>query len=242
MRAVLQRVSRAQVAIEGEVVGQIGPGLMILLGVTLSDTEAQAQYLADKAAKLRLFPSEKGEFDLDVAEISGGVLAVSQFTLHAETKKGRRPSFSKAARPEVAEPLYEAKLVLVGEGGVGKTTLLKALMDREGAAPREGEPTTHGVQIDIQALHLPHPDKEGVEIQLNAWDFGGQEIYHATHQFFLTNRSLFLLAWNARHGYEQGKLYYWLDAIQARAPESPVILVATHLDQRDADLPLVLDG
>jgi GTPase SAR1 family protein len=75
-------------------------------------------------------------------------------------------------------------------------------------------------------------------MRLNAWDFGGQEIYHATHQFFLTNRSLFLLAWNVVHGYEQGKLYYWLDTIQALAPDSPVLLVATHVDQREADVPL----
>jgi small GTP-binding protein len=134
---------------------------------------------------------------------------------------------------EAGRRQWVSKLLVVGEGGVGKTALLRSL---------RGEPfdpqlsSTHGIQIDT--LELAHPREEAVTIELNAWDFGGQEIYHATHQFFLTNRSLFLLAWNARHGYEQGKLYYWLDAIQARAPESPVILVATHLDQRDADLPL----
>ena len=74
-------------------------------------------------------------------------------------------------------------------------------------------------------------------MQLNTWDFGGQQIYHATHQFFLTNRSLFVLVWNARHGFEQGKLYYWLETIQALAPESPILVVATWLDERDADLP-----
>jgi GTPase SAR1 family protein len=82
------------------------------------------------------------------------------------------------------------------------------------------------------------PTESDVTMQLNTWDFGGQEIYHATHQFFLTNRSLFLLTWNARHGWEQGKLYYWLDTIQALAPESPILLVATHIDERDAVLPL----
>jgi internalin A len=73
---------------------------------------------------------------------------------------------------------------------------------------------------------------------LNSWDFGGQQIYHATHQFFLTNRSLFLLVWNARTGYEQGRLRYWLETITALAPESPILLVATHTDQREADVPL----
>jgi len=75
-------------------------------------------------------------------------------------------------------------------------------------------------------------------MELNTWDFGGQQIYHATHQFFLTNRSLFVLVWDARHGWEAGKLYNWLDRIQARAPDSPVMIVAAHIDERDADLPL----
>ena len=77
-------------------------------------------------------------------------------------------------------------------------------------------------------------------MRLSTWDFGGQEIYHATHQFFLTSRSLFLLLWNSRLGWEQGRLHYWLDIIKSRAPESPVILIATHADasQRPVDLPL----
>lgn len=75
-------------------------------------------------------------------------------------------------------------------------------------------------------------------MQLNTWDFGGQQIYHATHQFFLTNRSLFLLVWHARMGFEAGKLYYWLVMLIALAPDSLVLLVATHIDERDADIPL----
>jgi internalin A len=126
-----------------------------------------------------------------------------------------------------------SKLLVVGEGGVGKTSLLRALRGEEFDTQ---ESTTHG--IEIKSLDLTHPAKAGVTMQLNTWDFGGQEIYHATHQFFLTNRSLFLLAWNARLGFEQGKLYYWLDTIKALAPESPILLVATHIDERDADLPL----
>jgi internalin A len=126
-----------------------------------------------------------------------------------------------------------SKLLVVGEGGVGKTAMLRAL---RGERFDPELPTTHGIRIE--SLELEHPTEVGVSMQLNTWDFGGQEIYHATHQFFLTTRSLFVVAWNARHGYEQGKLYYWLDAIQARAPESPVVLVATHIDERDADLPL----
>jgi small GTP-binding protein len=128
---------------------------------------------------------------------------------------------------------WVSKLLVVGEGGVGKTSLLRVLL---GEAFNTQESTTHG--IEIRSLNLVHPTKADVTMQLNTWDFAGQEINHATHQFFLTNRSLFLLAWNARHGFEQGKLYYWLNTIQALAPDSPILLVATHIDQRDADLPL----
>jgi small GTP-binding protein len=136
-------------------------------------------------------------------------------------------------RLQDSQQQWVSKLLVVGEGGVGKTSLLRAL---RGEAYNSQELTTHG--ITIRTLDLPHPTKADITMQLNTWDFGGQEIYHATHQFFLTNRSLFLLAWNARHGFEQGKLYYWLDTIQALAPESPVLLVATWIDERDADLPL----
>ena len=128
---------------------------------------------------------------------------------------------------------WVSKLLVVGEGGVGKTSLLQSLVGKSFDPLLS---STHG--IEINALKLMHPTAEGITMKLNAWDFGGQEIYHATHQFFLTNRSLFLLVWNTRHGYEQGKLYYWLDTIQAKAPESPILLVATHIDERDADLPL----
>lgn len=118
MRAVLQRVSRAEVRIDGQVVGRIGPGLMILLGVGRDDTTDQAAKLAEKTTKLRLFPTDKGEFDADITEIGGQVLAVSQFTLHAETKKGRRPSFSKAAPPGEAEPLYQAFIAALEQKGL----------------------------------------------------------------------------------------------------------------------------
>jgi len=115
-----------------------------------------------------------------------------------------------------AEPLYEAKLVLVGEGNVGKTTLLKALKGKQGEAPQEHEPTTHGVEIDIHGLRLPHPAQDGVEIQLNAWDFGGQDVYRVTHQFFFSRRSLYLLVWEPRRGVQQGQVEDWLNMIRLR--------------------------
>ena len=137
------------------------------------------------------------------------------------------------ARQDDGERQWISKLLVVGEGSVGKTSLLRALRKE----PFEiQQSSTRGIEINL--LNLTHPKKRNIKMTLNTWDFGGQEIYHATHQFFLTNRSLFLLAFNARLGFEQGKLVYWLKTIRANAPESPIILVATWTDERDADLPL----
>jgi D-tyrosyl-tRNA(Tyr) deacylase len=107
MRAVVQRVSRAQVAVDGEIVGEVGRGLLVLLGVTHADTEPDADYLAGKIAGLRVFEDENGKMNLDVASISGGVLVVSQFTLYGDVRRGKRPSFDAAAKPERARELYE---------------------------------------------------------------------------------------------------------------------------------------
>ncbi|MCI0476599.1 MAG: ADP-ribosylation factor-like protein, partial [Anaerolineales bacterium] len=124
------------------------------------------------------------------------------------------------------EPLYEAKLVIVGEGGVGKTTLLKALTKKQ---PRAGEPTTHGVKIEVQALLLPHPEKQGVEIQFNAWDFGGQDVYRVTHQFFFSRRSIYLLVWEPRKGVQASQVEDWLKIIRLRVgDDARVIIVSTH--------------
>ena len=109
MRAVVQRVSRARVLVDGETVGEVDRGLCVLLGVADGDDEAVAVRLAGKVARLRIFENEEGKFDRSVLDERGGVLVVSQFTLIADSRrqKGTRPDFSKAARPEVAEPLYE---------------------------------------------------------------------------------------------------------------------------------------
>ena len=108
MRAVLQRVSRAAVVIDGETVGAVQRGLLVLLGVAEADTEKEARWLAEKVAGLRVFNDEAGKMNLGVADVNGGVLVVSQFTLYGDASKGRRPSFVAAAPPEVAVPLYEA--------------------------------------------------------------------------------------------------------------------------------------
>jgi len=107
MRAVLQRVNRAQVTVGGEVVGKIDRGLLVLLGVGLEDRESDADYLAEKIAGLRIFDDADGKMNLSVAEVHGAVLVVSQFTLYGDSRKGKRPSFDAAARPERARELYE---------------------------------------------------------------------------------------------------------------------------------------
>lgn len=107
MRAVVQRVSSARVTVSGEVTGEIGPGLLVLLGVAHPDTNADAKWLAEKIVALRIFEDDQGKMNRSVVDIAGGILVVSQFTLFASTRKGTRPSFNDAAKPEVAIPLYE---------------------------------------------------------------------------------------------------------------------------------------
>ncbi len=137
-----------------------------------------------------------------------------------------------------ADPVrqWSSKVVVVGEGRVGKTSLLRAL---RGESHNPNEDSTHGLTVGTLDIPHPFPPAGGdVTMRLSTWDFGGQEIYHATHQFFLTDRSLFLLLWDAQIGWESSKLHYWLDMIKARAPQAPVVLVATHLGPRPPDLPL----
>ena len=108
MRAVVQRVSSARVTVAGEVTGEIGAGLLVLLGIAQDDTEADAQWLAEKIVALRIFEDDAEKMNRSVTDIAGGVLVVSQFTLFASTRKGTRPSFNDAAKPDLAIPLYEA--------------------------------------------------------------------------------------------------------------------------------------
>ena len=107
MRVVLQRVTRARVMIEGESAGEIAHGLVVLLGIAHDDTEEDARYLLEKITALRIFDDAEGRMNLPVTEVDGALLIVSQFTLYGDARRGRRPSWSDAASPEVAEPLYE---------------------------------------------------------------------------------------------------------------------------------------
>lgn len=107
MRAVIQRVTRARVTVDDRVVGEIGKGLVVLLGVARDDTKSAADYLASKIVALRIFDDADGKMNVSVKDVGGGLLVVSQFTLYGDTRRGLRPSWSDAAPPEIAEPLYE---------------------------------------------------------------------------------------------------------------------------------------
>jgi D-tyrosyl-tRNA(Tyr) deacylase len=115
MKAWIQRVTEASVEIEGKIVSQIGQGYLVLLGVTHSDTEKSADEIADRICKLRICEDENGKTNRSIVDVGGSVIVVSQFTLYADTSHGRRPGFSHAARPEIAEPLYERVVAKIRE-------------------------------------------------------------------------------------------------------------------------------
>ena len=130
MRAVVQRVSESSVTVDGEVVGNIGPGLMVLLGVTHEDTEKEADYLADKIINLRIFSDGAGKMNRSLLDTEGEMLVVSQFTLYGDCRKGRRPSFIQAAGPEKGNALYEYFVKKVRDNGVATATgRFGAMMD-----------------------------------------------------------------------------------------------------------------
>jgi D-tyrosyl-tRNA(Tyr) deacylase len=138
VKAVLQRVSKAAVRVEGSLTGKIGPGLLVLLGVEKGDTREEARYLAEKTIGMRIFPdqveegSAAGPMNLGVLDSGGSILVVSQFTLAADTRRGKRPSFSGAAPPELAEPLYLFFVECLRAGGVTvETGIFQAMMDVE---------------------------------------------------------------------------------------------------------------
>jgi D-tyrosyl-tRNA(Tyr) deacylase len=132
MRAVVQRVSRAKVTVDGEVTGEIGLGLLVLLGVGQQDTEADAVYLADKISGLRIFEDEMGKMNRSLQDAGGEVLAVSQFTLYGDARRGKRPSFDAAAPPETARRLYEFFVERIRAAGLRcETGTFQAMMQVE---------------------------------------------------------------------------------------------------------------
>ena len=130
MRALLQRVTGASVTIDGETAGAIGTGLVVLVGISRDDTEAEAAHIVDKSVNLRIFSDDDGKFQYSALDIAADLLVVSQFTLYGDTRKGRRPSFTKAAAPADAEPLFARTLQLFRETGLRvETGRFQAYMD-----------------------------------------------------------------------------------------------------------------
>jgi D-aminoacyl-tRNA deacylase len=121
MRAVIQRVGEAEVRVDGQTVGQIGKGLLVYLSVGKGDSDADAEFMAEKLAGLRIFADDAGKMNRSVQEVGGGILLVSNFTLHGDCRKGRRPGFDAAAEPVIAERLYEETARLIAEKGVKVT-------------------------------------------------------------------------------------------------------------------------
>ena len=136
MRAVVQKVSSSKVTVDEEVIGQINHGLLVLLGVTHDDTSKDVDYMVDKVTNLRIFEDEDEKMNLSLKDVGGEILAVSQFTLYGDARRGRRPSFSDAARPDVANPLYEefveklrAQGITVGTGEFGAHMMVELTND-----------------------------------------------------------------------------------------------------------------
>ncbi len=151
MKALLQRVTAASVSVDGEVVGRIGRGLVVLVGVANGDTEEDVEYLSTKTVGLRIFADETGKFNLSVEDVAGELLVVSQFTLLASTRKGRRPGFTDAAPPEVAEPLFLRYVERLAFGGLGVATgRFQQYMQVE--IHNDGPVT---VMLDSRERHLP---------------------------------------------------------------------------------------
>jgi len=122
LRAVVQRVQSANVKVDGDTVGEIGPGLVILMGFAMGDKDEDVVYVMDKCVHLRIFSDNDGKMNLSLKDIGGEILAVSQFTLYGDTRKGRRPGFDKAAPPDMAEPMYEAAVTHLKHHGIAVAT------------------------------------------------------------------------------------------------------------------------
>jgi len=186
-------------------------------------------YLSLSNNNLRHIPREVGRLDnLLLLEVQGNPNLLTPPPEIIERGNEARLDFMRGLAAG-GRARFDAKLLLVGEGATGKTSLLRA-MRNESFDPQLS--ITHGIELGTLSLS----SQADAEITLHTWDFGGQQIYQATHQFFLTQRAVYILVWNARMGVTQGNVTYWLNTIRAHAPDSPVILVATHAEQFSGDI------
>lgn len=196
---------------------------------------ANLETLHVNANRLLRLPDSVGKLNLSFINLAGNDRLADPPREIVENGTDAVLDYLRGRLDPTSTPQWTSKLIVIGEAAVGKTSLTRALA---GEAVRADEPQTHGVRTT--ALEFDHPKTKDVRLRLHTWDFGGQQIYHATHRFFLTDRALFLLVWNCREGYSKGQMRKWLQAITARAPSSPIILVATHSDEHPADLPITL--
>ena len=183
--------------------------------------------------KLTILPRALGRLDDNVElNLKGNPL---KEPLPSILEQGTKALLSYLRSLENSTPQYEAKLLLVGEGGVGKSSLVAALRGEDFVA---GRPTTHGIELGRLLLPHPHLNDDGkIQIQLNTWDFGGQEVYRITHQFFFSKRALYILAWKPREGQEQNSIEDWCRRIRLRVgSDARIFIVATHADERRAEL------
>ena len=180
--------------------------------------------------ELSRLPREIARLDkLEHLDVNKNPLAFPPMEIAAQGAPAIRDYLKNSGRG--GQTLYEGKILIVGQGGVGKTCLLRRLTINKFS---EDQVSTEG--IDIHLWKITAPNELKTEMTLNVWDFGGQEIYHATHQFFLTQRSLYLLVWDARQEEEYGRIDYWLKTIQSFAEDSPVLIVMNKADERNKDL------
>ncbi len=193
-------------------------------------TNLQELYL--NTNQLRELPAELGQLtNLQILQLENNSDLLTPPPEIVEQGTQAILTFLRELKRDTVRRQYEAKVILVGEGGTGKSSLLRAMEQKPFDPLLE---TTHG--IEIATLALSHPSLSSIQLILNIWDFGGQDIYRATHQFFLTRRSLYLVVWNARLGAELGRLDYWLSTLRVLASDVPVLLIATHIDERAPDL------
>ena len=179
--------------------------------------------------ELTALPLEIGELTgLTTLDLNGNPLPIPPEILEGEDDPARIINYYLEHLAGDKRPLNEAKMLVVGQGGVGKTSLVKRLVDDE-FDPNENK--TEGIDIRVWRT-----DCDGTQIRLNVWDFGGQEIMHATHQFFLTKRSLYVLVLDARQGEQESRIEYWLKLIQSFSGDSPIIVVSNKSDQHEMDL------